>query len=58
MPQEEKRPVQVTITAAGDHADRHAVNRVVNALTETLEQPEVADSVGATIVTKIKKSGA
>ena len=53
MPQEDKRPVQVTITAAGSHADRAAVHQVVNGVTDTLEQPEIA-----TIVTKIKKSAA
>lgn len=56
MPQEEKRPVQVTITAAGSDADRAAVHQIVSALTDTLEQPEIADTVEATIVTKIKKN--
>lgn len=56
MPEDEKRPIQVTITAAGNHADRAAVHQVVSALTDTLEQPEIADTVDATIVTKIKKS--
>ena len=55
MPQEEKKPVQVTITAAGKHADRDAVHEVVNALTDALDQPEIADTVDTTIVTRIKK---
>lgn len=55
MPQEDKKPVQITITAAGDHADRTAVHDVVNAVTTRLDQPEIAESVTATIVTKIKK---
>ena len=58
MPQDEKPPVQVTITAAGSHADRAAVQQVVSALTDTLERAEIANTVDATIVTKIKKSAA
>ena len=58
MPQEEKRPVQVTITAAGNDADQAAVHQVVSALMDTLRQPEIVQSVDATIVTKIKTSGA
>ena len=56
MPQEDKKPVQITITAAGGHADRSTVHEVVSALTTALDQPEIAESVTATIVTKIKKS--
>ena len=55
MPQEDKRPVQVTITAAGNHADRDAVHEVVSALSDALDQPRIADTVDTTIVTKIKK---
>ena len=55
MPDEEKKPVQVTITAAGNHADRAAVHEVVGALSDALDQPEIADTVDTTIVTKIKK---
>jgi len=58
MPDHEKKPAQVTITAAGSHADRAAVQQVVSTLTDTLEGSEIADSVDATIVTKIKKSAA
>ena len=58
MPQGDNRPVQVTITVAESHADRAAVHQIVDALTDTLEQPEIADAVDATIVTKIKKSAA
>ena len=53
---EEKKPVQVTITASGHHADREIVTRLVNALTEVLDGREIAENVEATIVTKIKKS--
>ena len=58
MPQDEKKPVQVTITAAGNDADEAAVHQVVNALTATLRQAEIVDNVEATIVTKIKTGGA
>lgn len=46
----------MTIRTAGDHADRAIVRQVVEALTEVLEQPDIAENVEATIVTKIKKS--
>ena len=58
MPQDDKKPVQVTITAAGNHADRDAVHGVVNALADALDQPEIANTVETTIVTKIKKGAA
>ena len=58
MPQEDKRPVQVTITAAGNDADEAAVHQVVSALTATLRQADIVDNVEATIVTKIKTGGA
>ena len=57
MPQEDKKAVQVTITAAGNEADETAVQQVVSALIKTLRQPEIVDSIDATIVTKIKTSG-
>ena len=53
MAQEEKKPVQVTIRAGGNHADRVAVQNVVGALRATLEQPDLADTVTATIVVEI-----
>lgn len=53
MAQEEKKPVQVTIRAAGNHADRAAVQDVVGALRATLELPDLADTVTATIVVEI-----
>ena len=56
MGQDEKKPVQVTITAAGNHADRGIVAQVVEQLTDVLDDPDIADSVSATIVTKIKKN--
>ena len=56
MAQEDKKPVQVTITAAANHADRAVVAQVVEGLTSVLDDPEIADSVSATIVTKIKKN--
>lgn len=55
MPQDEKRPVQVTITAVENHADRDAVHEVVSALGDALDQPKIADTVDTTIVTEIKK---
>ena len=35
MPQGDNRPVQVTITVAGSHADRAAVHQVVSALSKS-----------------------
>ncbi len=58
MPQDDKKPVQVTITAAGNHADRDTVHSVVSALADTLDQPEITNMVETTIVTKIKKGAA
>ena len=57
MPQEEKKPVQVSITVAGNEADETAVQAVVTAVMKTLREPEIVDSIDATIVTKIKTSG-
>ncbi len=56
MAQDEKKPVQVTITAAANHADRGIVAQVVEGLTGVLDEPDIADSVSVTIVTKIKKN--
>lgn len=51
-----KTHTRTTDTAAGDHADRGAVHDTASALTTALDQPDIAKSVAATIVTKIKKS--
>ena len=53
MVQEENKPVRVTIRAVGNHADRAAVQKVVGALRATLELPDLADTVTATIVVEI-----
>ena len=57
MPQGDKKAVQVSITVAGNEADEAAVQQVVDALMKTLRQPEIVDSIEATIVTKIKTNG-
>lgn len=53
---EDKKPVQITITASAHHADRNIVARIVSALTDVLDEPENSNDIEATIVTKIKKS--
>lgn len=52
---EEKAPVQVSVTASGNHEDREAVHQVAAALSEALNQPPVRDLTTATVVIKIKK---
>ena len=53
MRQEVVKPVQVTITAAGNHADQAAVQSVVSALRAALELPDIADTVDATITIEL-----
>lgn len=57
MPEDDKPPVQVTITVAGNHEDRIEVLKVVDALSATLDEPEIANTASSTMVTKIKKNG-
>ena len=54
MRQEEVvKPVQVTITAAGNHADQAVVQSVVSALRAALELPDIAGTVDATIIVEL-----
>ena len=53
MAKKEPDGVQVAITVSGDHADRHAVQELADALVAVLKS-DGGDGVKANVVTKIK----